>query len=181
MEKDIGTILQLHPLGEHGLIVCWCTAAGGIIRTAARNARRPGSEMSGRLDLFHECELLYRPATGGRDLHTLSSAELVNPRLALRSNLSRLRLCSYMARLMLATVENESGDPAWHTLISGAFDYVADHQPSIAILQHFEKRLATLHGIYGMEQPAHHCLQRHFQHLPAGRAELLDALKKAQS
>lgn len=181
MEKDIGTILQLHPLGEHGLIVCWCTAAGGIVRTAARNARKPGSEMSGRLDLFHECELLYRPAPRGSDLHTLSSAELVSPRLALRRNLTRLRLCSYMARLMLATVENESGDPSWHTLISGAFDYVAAHQPSIAILHHFEKRLATLHGIYSPEQPAYHCLQRHFQHLPAGRAELLEALKKPQS
>ena len=181
MEKDIGTILQLHPLGEHGLIVCWCTAAGGIVRTAARNARKPGSELSGRLDLFHECELLYRPATKGSDLHTLSSAELVNPRLALRSNLTRLRLCSYMARLMLATVENESGDPGWHTLISGAFDYVAEHQPSIAILHHFENRLATLHGLYNPEQSAHHCLKRHFQHLHTGRAELLEALKKAQS
>lgn len=181
MEKDIGTILQLHPLGEHGLIVCWCTAAGGIVRTAARNARKPGSELSGRLDLFHECELLYRPAAKGSDLHALSSAELVNPRLALRNNLTRLRLCSYMARLMLTSVENESGDPAWHTLISGAFDYVANHEPSIAILHHFEKRLATLHGIYSPEQTAHHCLQRHFQHLPAGRAALLEALKKSQS
>ena len=180
MEKDIGTILQLHPLGENGVIVCWCTAQRGILRTAARTARKPGSELSGRLDLFHECELVYRPAPRGSDLHSLCSAELMSPRLALRGNLTRLRLCSYMARLMLATVENESGDPSWHTLISGAFDYVAEHRPSVAILHHFEKRLATLHGIYSPEQTAHHCMQRHFQHLPAGRAKLLEALKKSQ-
>jgi DNA repair protein RecO (recombination protein O) len=176
MEKDVGTILQLFPLGENGLIVCWCTPEHGILRTAARNARTPGSELSGRLDLFHECELVYRTATRGGNLHSLSSAELLNPRLALRGSLVSLRLCSYMARLLLATVEQESGDAAWHTLITGAFDYVASTTPRKAILRHFEKRLATLHGIYNAEFTAAHCLQQHFQHLPTGRAELMSAL-----
>ncbi|MBQ3241085.1 MAG: recombination protein O N-terminal domain-containing protein [Akkermansia sp.] len=181
MEKDTGTILRLNPLGESGVIVSWCTAHKGIVRTAARNARKPGSDLSGSIDLFHECELVYRPATGRSDLHSLNSATLLTPRLPLRSSLTRLRLCSYMAQLLLVTVENESGDSAWHNLISGALDYVATHPPRLAILHHFEKRLATLHGLYTPDQSAHHCLQRHFQHLPAGRAELLEALKKAQS
>ena len=176
MEKDTGTILQLHPLGENGVIVCWCTAKRGIIRTAARNARKPGSELSGVVDLFHECELVYRPAPRGSDLHSLNSAALLNPRLPLRSSLPGLRMCSYMARLLLATVETETGDSAWHTLISGALDYVASNPPRRAILHHFEKRLATLHGIYSPQQSAHHCLQRHFLNLPAGRAELLESL-----
>lgn len=176
MEKDTGSILRLHPLGEHGVIVSWCTAHQGIVRTAARNARKPGSELSGCIDLFHECELVYRPATGGSDLHTLSSASLLTPRLPLRSSLTRLRLSSYMAQLMLATVETESDDSAWHTLISGALDYVAANPPRLAILHHFEKRLATLHGIYSPEQSAHHCLLRHFRHLPMGRAELTELL-----
>ncbi len=104
MHKDIGSILRLHPLGEHGLIVTWCTANHGIIRTAARGARKPGSDYTGRLDLFHECELLFTPARSG-DLHTLGSVTLLSPRLGLRQNLSKLRLASYMARLLLATVE----------------------------------------------------------------------------
>lgn len=176
MEKETGTILRLHPLGENGVIVCWCTAGRGIVRTAARNARKPGSELSGCIDLFQECELLYRPASGGSDLHTLSSATLLNPRLTLRSSLTRLRLSSYMAQLMLTTVESESGDSAWHTLISGALDYVAANPPRRAILHHFEKRLATLHGIYSPEHAAHLCLQRHFRRLPAGRTELSNLL-----
>lgn len=176
MEKDTGTILQLYPLGEHGLIVCWSTANHGIIRTAARNARKPGSELSGRLDLFHECELLFRPASGESDLHTLSSAELQNPRLPLRSSLLKLRLCSYMTRLLLSTVEPGTRDTEWHKLISGALDYVTQSSPRRAILRHFEKRLAQLHGIYTPDTTAHHCLLRHFQNLPAGRTELLQAL-----
>lgn len=175
MEQDTGTILRQQALGEHGLIITWCTQQHGIVRTAARLARKPGSEFSGQVDLFHECELLYRPAAQG-DLHTLSSVCLISPRLALRSKLTRLRLASYMARLLLSTVETGAQDPAWHKLISGALDYVSASEPRRAILQHFEKRLAELHGLYSPDQLPHHTLLRHFQHLPAGRAELLESL-----
>lgn len=176
MEKDTGTILRQQPLGEHGLIITWCTQQHGIVRTAARLARKPGSELSGQVDLFHECELLYRPATQG-DLHALCSVNLISPRLPLRSSLAKLQLASYMARLIVATVEPGATDAAdWHKLIAGALDYVAANAPRRAILQHFEKRLATLHGLYNASEVPHHALLRHFQHLPAGRAELLATL-----
>lgn len=175
MEKDTGTILRQQPLGEHGLIITWCTVNHGIVRTAARLARKPGSELSGQVDLFHECELLYRPATKG-DLHTLSAVNLLSPRLELRGSLLRLRLVSYLSRLLLATVEDGAAEPAWHTLIAGALDYVATTAPRRAILLHFEKRLAELHGLYSPAESPHHALLRHFQHLPAGRNELLDSL-----
>ena len=175
MEKDTGTILRQQPLGEHGLIITWCTAQHGLVRTAARLARKPGSELSGQVDLFHECELLYRPATQG-DLHSLSSVNLISPRLALRGNLLKLRLASYMSRLLLATMEPGAPEAHWHTLISGALDYVATSTPRRAILEHFEKRLAKLHGLYSPAQTPHYSLLQHFQHIPAGREELLEAL-----
>lgn len=175
MEKDTGTILRQQALGEHGLIITWSTAHHGIVRTAARLARKPGSELSGQVDLFHECELLYRPATQG-DLHTLASVNLLSPRLPLRSQLAKLRLASYMARLLLATVEPGCDDSEWHKLISGALDYVAANEPRRAVLAHFEKRLASLHGLYSPAEAPCNTLLRHFQHLPAGRAELLASL-----
>lgn len=176
MEKDTGTILRLYPLGENGLIVCWCTAAHGVIRTAARNARTPGSELAGRIDLFHECELTFRPAKQG-DLYSLASAALLSPRLGLRQNLTKLRLAGYMAQLLTATVEAGAPDPAWHELICGALDYVAQSAPRAAVLYHFEKRLAELHGIHVPGTPAYPALMRHFQSLPAGRSELLAQLR----
>ncbi len=184
MEKDIGCILHQLPLGENGLIVCWCTAGHGIIRTAARGARKPGSDYTGRLDLFHECELLFSPARSG-DLHNLGSVTLISPRLGLRHNLTKLRLASYMARLMLATVEPGSGtsggapeDAAWHRLISAALDYLeqSPSPPRAAILHRFEHRLAELQGLYSPAIPPYRALLNHFRHLPAGRAELLEKL-----
>ncbi len=183
MEKDIGTILRMFPLGENGLIVCWCTAEHGIIRTAARNARKAGSDYAGRLDLFHECELLFTPARSG-DLHTLGSVALISPRLGLRQNLSKLRLASYMARLLLATVEpggsptSTPEDAAWHRLLAAALDYLeqSPSPPRAAVLHRFERRLAELHGLYSPALPPHRALLNHFQHLPAGRAKLLESL-----
>ena len=178
MEKDTGTILRQLPLGENGLIICWCTEGHGIVRTAARSARKPGSELSGRLDLFHECELLFELSSTG-DLHPLKSAALLDARLPLRQDLTKLRLAGYMAQLMMCTVEGGEHDAEWHRLIAGALDYTAQNPPRAAILTHFEKRLAGLHGVYSPEIPAHTALLRHFRRLPAGRDELLQALQNA--
>lgn len=178
MIRDIGTILKLQPLGEAGLIVTWCTAEHGIVKTAARKARQPGSEWCGRLDLFHECELTYAPAKQG-DLHSLSTLTLLNPRLELRAGLTKLQLAGYMARLLLATLETESTESCWHVLISGALDYVCTSALRPAILLHFEKRMAELHGIYTPLFPPVHALQQHFHRLPSGRAELMEQLQAA--
>lgn len=175
MIRDTGTILKLQPLGEAGLIVTWCTAEHGIVRTAARKARHPGSEWCGRLDLFHECELTYAPAKQG-DLHSLSTVTLLNPRLELRAQLIKLQLAGYLARLLLATVETESSESCWHNLISGALDYIATSNSRPAILTHFEKRMAELHGIFSPLIPPCQVLQQHFHRLPSGRAELLEQL-----
>ena len=175
--RDVGTILRLYPLGEHGAIICWCTQEHGIVRTAARQALKPGSDLAGCVDLFHECELVYR-SSAKSDLCTLVSAELISPRLALRENLLRLRLAGYMAQLMLATVEpGAGGDASWHRLICAALDYTATTsalRPEILI--RFERRLAELHGLYAPGMDSHRALQQHFSHLPAGRDDLLDDL-----
>lgn len=174
--RDVGSILRLYPLGEHGAIICWCTAEHGIVRTAARSALKPGSELSGCVDLFHECELVYRPSAKS-DLATLVAAELISPRLALRGQLTRLRLASYMSQLLMSTVETGAEEPHWHELIAGALDYTAEAALRPGILYHFEKRLAELHGLYAPGIIAHDALRRHFAHLPAGREELIDQLQ----
>lgn len=170
--RDVGTILRLYPLGEHGAIICWCTQEHGLVRTASRSALKPGSELAGVIDLFHECELVFHPSAKS-DLYTLDAAELISPRLALRGSLPRLRLASYMAQLLLCTVETGAADAAWHRLISAALDYTATSTPRPEILYRFERRLAELHGLYAPGMDAHRALQQHFSHLPAGREELL--------
>ena len=52
------TVLKLYPLGENGLIVVWCSEEG-IIRTAAKGARKQSSPFAGRLDLFYQLSLIH--------------------------------------------------------------------------------------------------------------------------
>lgn len=176
MQPTQGSVLKHYPLGEQGLIVVWITPDYGIIRTAVRSARKAGSDFFGQLDLFYESEILCTPARKG-DLLGLKSAQLLRPRLQLRKDLSRLRLASYMARLILATVEAGHAEACWHQLLAGGLDYLNDNAASLAILRHFEKRLAELHGLYSPLQDPHLSLLRHFHSLPAGREELLEQLR----
>ncbi len=174
MQSSQGSILKLYPLGENGLIVVWLTPDYGIVRTAVRGARKAGSDFFGQLDLFYESEILCTKPKQG-DLYGLKSVQLIRPRLQLRSNLAKLRLASYMAKLILATVETGHAESCWHELLAGGLDYLNENDASLAILRHFEKRLAQLHGVYSPEQEPHRSLLKHFHILPAGREELLDA------
>lgn len=176
--REVGTVLRLYPLGEHGAIICWCTPGHGLVRTAARSVLKPGSDMAGIVDLFHECEFVYHPSAKS-DLCTLDSAELITPRLALRGDLARLRLASYMAQLVLCTVEPGAAEPAWHKLVATALDYVEQATLRPEILLRYERRLAELHGLYAPGVDAHRALVQHFAHLPAGRAELMAQLHPA--
>ncbi len=172
MISDQGTVLKLYPLGEYGVIAVICTARHGIIRAAARQARKAGSDFYGQLDLFYEGEYHCKLPKRG-DLYTLSATQLLRPRLSLRQNLLKLRLASYMTRLLLHTVEEHHAQAEWHKLISGALDYMQDNELRLGILTHFEKRLASLHGLYAEGHSAHGALKRHFENLPAGREELM--------
>lgn len=174
-ECDSGTVLKLRPLGEHGLLVYWITAANGLIHTAARTARKPGSDMFGHVDLFHCCELTFsRPKQG--DLLTLHSASLQEPRLGIRQNLNRLRLAAYMCNLLMNTVEEGTPAKEWYDLITNALDYVAATEPRKSVLLHYERRVAELHGLYSPLVPPVMALRDHFRGLPAGRDDLLAAL-----
>lgn len=177
MEPDVGNVLKTYPLGENGLIVVWCTAEHGILRTSARGAQKAGSSFSGRLDLFYSCELGFNSSRQG-DLHPLTQVALLKPRLGLRKNLATLKLAGYMAHLTLATVEHGTPIPEFYDLLDRALDYLCEHEGSLRILAHFEKRLAEEHGLYQPGVPPVSALAGHFPHLPRERDDLLKLLQR---
>ena len=109
------TVLKLYPLGENGLIVVWCSEEG-IIRTAAKGARKQSSPFAGRLDLFYQCRMQWTPAKTG-DLHTLTTVDLISPRLSLRADYSRLSAAGYFARLFLQMLEPDTPIPEFYDLL----------------------------------------------------------------
>ncbi|MCD7799543.1 MAG: recombination protein O N-terminal domain-containing protein [Akkermansiaceae bacterium] len=175
MITDDGTILRTHALGESGLIVVWSTYEHGVMRTAARGALRPGGAFSGRLDLFHACELEWTPPRRG-NLCALTGVRLKSPRLNLRKDLSALRLAGYMVQLLVGTVEQRTPIPEFHVLLERALDYLDAHGASLRLMTHFEKRLAEKHGVLAPGRNPADCLEGCFGRLPSGRDALMRLL-----
>ena len=169
------TVLKLCPLGENGLIVVWCSEEG-IIRTAAKGARKQSSPFAGRLDLFYQCRMQWTPAKTG-DLHTLTTVDLISPRLSLRADYSRLSAAGYFARLFLQMLEPDTPIPEFYDLLQRAYVYLEKNVPSVRAVLHFEQELARLHGISHPGIPAHVILKSHFGKLPPQRERLLRELE----
>ncbi len=174
-----GTILKLYPLGENGLIVVWCTPEG-IIRTAAKGARKPASPFAGRLDLLYQCRLQWAPSKKG-DLHALSSVELISPRLAMRSDYFKLSAAAYFSRLFLQILEPNTPIPEFYDLLQRALAYLEKTPPTLKAVLHFEREMARIHGLAHPGLPAHLILKSHFGKLPSQREKLLHALQSASA
>ena len=147
------TVLKLYPLGENGLIAVWCTEEG-LIRTAAKSARKPCSPFAGRL---------------------------VSPRLALRKSYLRLSAAGYFARLFLQMLEPDTPIPEFYDLLQRAYTYLENNDPTLRAVLHFEQELARLHGIAHPGIPAHVILKSHFGKLPSQREKLLGSLEQKES
>ena len=173
------TVLKLYTLGENGLIAVWCTEEG-LIRTAAKSARKPCSPFAGRLDIFYQCRMQWTQAKKG-DLHTLTSADLLSPRLALRKSYLRLSAAGYFARLFLQMLEPDTPIPEFYDLLQRAYTYLENNDPTLRAVLHFEQELARLHGIAHPGIPAHVILKSHFGKLPSQREKLLGSLEQKES
>jgi hypothetical protein len=82
-------------------------------------------------------------------LHTLTEAHWLDPRLALRTSYGRVLAATYLTKLITLVVEPDTPIPAIHELLGKALDYLKDHEPSRALLERFELRLAQELGLVG--------------------------------
>lgn len=177
MEKTVAILMGRHQLTETSLIVHWCSAELGLFKTVAKGALRPKSPFAGRLDLFVTAEIRFTHARTG-DLHTLSEAEWINPRLGLRESYDRVLAATYLVKLIDLMVEREHPLPEIYDLLEKAFDYLAIHAPSRLLIERFEKRLAEDLGVATPQGKAAAALQMAVHHaLPIQRRQLFDRLR----
>jgi len=177
MEKTAAILIGRYKLTETSLIVHWCSAELGLFKTVAKGALRPKSAFAGRLDLFVSAEIRFvRSKTG--DLHTLAEAEWTEPRLHLRESYSRVLAATYLIKLIEMMVEREHPLPEVHELLVKALDYLDSHEPSPALIERFELRLAEELGVATPQGKAAVALQMAVhQALPVQRRQLMDRMR----
>jgi DNA repair protein RecO (recombination protein O) len=115
--KDEGVVLKTIPLGEADRIVTLFTRQNGRVRAVAKGIRKTKSRFGGRLEPYTRAALIvYR----GRNLDTITSADILTSFKNLRSDLSRLTAASALAELVeKITPEREDAFDVYALLLAG--------------------------------------------------------------
>lgn len=172
MEKTEAILIDRTPYRETSLIVQWCAPGAGVFKTIAKGALRPKSPFSGRLDLFVSAEVRFVRG-GTTDLHTLAEVAWIAPRLGLRQSYGRVLAATYFVKLITQVTERETAIPAIYDLLRKALDYLDGKEPTAALVDRFEQRLAEELGIAG-EHGVPRLIEDAFnQRLPVQRGQLL--------
>ena len=179
MEKTSAILIGRYKLTETSLIVHWCSAELGLIKTVAKGALRPKSAFAGQLDLFVTADIRFTRSRTG-DLHTLAEAHWSDPRMHLRDSYDRVLAATYLVKLIELMVERESPLPEVHDLLTKALDYLNTHEPSHELVERFEKRLAEDLGVSTPQGKAAVALQMAVHPaLPVQRKQLFERLRAA--
>ena len=171
MHTTRAILIRLHPLTDTSLIVQWLTEEHGLVRTAAKGARRPKSVFCGRLDLFFGGENSYQPAKRG-DLHALREVAIRQWREGLRASYACLLMAGYWCRLLGDVMEPEHPAPELYDLLLRGLDHLEKEGPSRRALLHFENELVRLLGIAHEARTAADVLRDSIGRLPEMRDEL---------
>ena len=173
LEKATAILLRRIPLTDTSLIVHLSTAEHGLVRTAARGARRPGSAYSGKLDLFYRAEITFTRSRRG-DLHALREIDVHDYRRGLQENYGRILCASYFARLLEMVAEPEAPMPELHDLLERAYGFLSGNDASLVAVRHFEREVARNLGIFPSgKTPAIGALRQMLHKEPEQRAALL--------
>jgi DNA repair protein RecO (recombination protein O) len=176
MEKSTGMVTRLTRLGDTSLIVHWCTAEHGWIKTVAKGARSPKSRFAGKLDLFFDAEIDWVRARRS-ELHALRDVALSTTRNSLRTDWTAFTAAAYFVQLLERAVEPDHPVPELHDLLRRAIDHLAENNASKRAVEHFESELARLLGVGCGRRPAAMTLGEALGGLPRGRDELLGQLR----
>ena len=168
-------LIRLTRLTETSLIVHWFTEAQGLIKTVAKGARRPKSHFAGQLDLFFGGEITLTRSRHS-ELHALREVAIRQWRGGLRRNYRTTLLAAYFCQLLEMAVEPEHPLPELYDLLKRALDHLETAEPSLRILEHFEKELARLLGVFLDSSHVEILLRDLLGTLPANRVELIERL-----
>lgn len=137
-----GIVLKTYDLGEKDRILVFLTREHGKLRVVAKGARRPGGRFAA-LEPLVEAQAAVHP---GKNLHTLTQANIVTSHRKVREHLELLAYGLFMAELVdLFTVDAEKR-PETYDLLSGALERLADDSPD-TVLAYFSTQLLRQMGL----------------------------------
>ena len=144
--KEQGIVLRSVKLGEADKIVTIFTQGSGKIRAVAKGIRRTQSKFGARLEPFtHVSLLLYR----GRNLDTVTQAEIVGPFLKIRRDFGLIAAGETMLEAVdRVAEEHERNVPLFLLLVRGLRALEDDPRDPAAVAESFLLKLLSLSGFH---------------------------------
>ena len=144
--KEQGIVLRAAKLGEADKIVTILTQGSGKVRGVAKGIRRTTSKFGARLEPFtHVSLLMYR----GRNLDTVTQAEIVSPFRTLRSDFSLITAGEAMLESAdKVAEEHERNVRLFLLLLSGLRALDAGPADPAAVAESFLLKLLSLSGFH---------------------------------
>src|SRR5215510_15938784 len=144
--KEQGIVLRSMKLGEADKIVTILTQGSGKVRGVAKGIRRTNSKFGARLEPFtHVSLLMYR----GRNLDTVTQAEIVSPFRTLRTDLSLIAAGETMLEAVdKVAEEHERNVRLFMLLLNGLRALDARPADPAAVAESFLLKLLSLSGFH---------------------------------
>jgi DNA repair protein RecO (recombination protein O) len=106
MEKTTGIVIKCKDYTETSQLVWIYTRDFGKIKLVAKGSRARTKKFQGKIDLFNVIDVVFYRSIRG-DLHTLGECNISETFKAIRTDLNRLALASYMVELLEAVTPLE--------------------------------------------------------------------------
>lgn len=164
-KRGHAVVVHTRRYSETSLIATLLTREFGIVRCMAKGALRPGQPLAGRLDLFHEGVLVFRPARQS-SLHTLVEFDVENHHASLRQDYTRVLCLTYFYDLLARTLESDVPAGDFFETFRLAVEYLDTREVSLRFIERYERRVMACLGIDDGRVPTRVLLEQAGSGLP---------------
>lgn len=140
--RDQAVVLRTIRLGEADRIVTLATEQRGKVRAVVKGVRKTTSRWGSRLEpMSHVAVICWK----GRDLDTVTQAQVLDHFACLRADLDRLGRATVLLELVDQVFQEEAANPRVYTMLVGALRRI-DQGDSPLVMAGFMWKLLALEG-----------------------------------
>ncbi|MDR1087935.1 MAG: DNA repair protein RecO [Coriobacteriales bacterium] len=129
--KTRALVLKKTKLGETDLIITLLDEEGGQRRAVAKGARKPGSFLAARLELYM---LVEAQLSTGRSLDIVTDARILEAHAACRSDLEHSAAAAVVVELVEKTTAHYNAEPLLYAMSLAALEQIGRAEGSAPVL-----------------------------------------------
>ncbi len=153
--KDEAIVLHAHDLGEADRIVSLITAGHGLRRAVAKGLKRTGSRFGARLEPFTHLHVVLHE---GRNLDTVTQADIVNAHAPIRADFERFLFGESMLEVVEKSLQENQTLPRLFEILHVTLDVLEGEVTDLKLLlAAFHLKVCAIVGYHPRLERCIHC------------------------